>query len=343
MKTHANIPIFIPHLGCPNQCVFCNQRHISGVSFFDPTTVDREIATALATIPEGVEVEIAFFGGSFTGIDRGLMIELLEIANKYIQNGSVCSIRCSTRPDYINSEILDILWRYGVRTIELGLQSSSESVLLSCKRGHGFSHEETACRMIVEAGFSLVGQMMIGLPGSTHESELETARFIIRMGAAAARIYPTVVFKDTELCDMARSGDYQPLRLEDAVSRSAAVLDLFNDAGVEVIRIGLCASENLANENTYYAGPNHPALGELVISRLFYRRMKKALAAKNCKGRVAVFGISTGSTSKAVGQKKENKIRLICEFGLADIRFVESDALEKYELKLQFEGDTECI
>lgn len=340
MKQHANIPIFIPHLGCPNQCVFCNQRHISGVRSFEAKEVIPTIEAALATIPRTADTEIAFFGGSFTGIERNLMIELLEIASYYLKNGRVGSIRCSTRPDYIDSEVLDILMHYGVGTIELGLQSVSEDVLSMCKRGHAFRHEADACRMITERGISLVGQMMIGLPGSTPDTERATAEFIVSSGATGARIYPTVVFKDTELCDMAAAGEYVPLRTEEAVERSAEVLEIFNNAGINVIRIGLCASENLAGADSYYAGPNHPALGEMIISRLFYKRAVELLKTRDFTGNVPTLLVPRGSMSKAIGQKKENKIRLISEFGLADIKFKESDALGQFELKLECEGDT---
>ena len=182
-KRHVNIPIFIPHLGCPNNCVFCNQRTISGVQHFDISDVRRQINEALSTVGPDVEREIAFFGGSFTGIDRDLMIALLEISHEYLERGLVNSVRCSTRPDYITDEILDILERYGVATIELGLQSTSEAVLARSKRGHGFDVEKEACRLIVERGISLIGQMMIGLPGSTLEDEIATAEFIVNSGA----------------------------------------------------------------------------------------------------------------------------------------------------------------
>ena len=270
---HVNIPIFIPHLGCPNQCVFCNQRTISGVESFDPSTLRDIIEGAMSTINADDFVEIAFFGGSFTGIDRDLMVELLEIANEYIILGRVNSIRCSTRPDYISEEILEILKIYGVKHIELGLQSCSDEVLFATKRGHTRLQEEVACQLIKKHGFGLTGQMMIGLPKSTLERELNTAEFIISQGCDSARIYPTVVFKNTELCDMAESGIYEPLSTDDAIVRSAAVLEKFLEAGIDVIRIGLCASENLRAEDTYYAGPNHSALGELVINQVYYRKI----------------------------------------------------------------------
>ena len=213
MKKHVNIPIFIPHLGCPNQCVFCNQRTISGVEQFDIANVKKEIEDALSTVDSSQEAEIAFFGGSFTGIDRNLMISLLELAYGYVTDGKVKSVRCSTRPDYIDEEILDILKKYGVTTIELGLQSSSDEVLSVSKRGHTRADEARSCDLIVQRGFELVGQMMIGLPASTLESEMETARFIVEHGAVGARIYPTVVFYETELCQMAKRGDYSPISL----------------------------------------------------------------------------------------------------------------------------------
>ena len=344
-KKHINIPIFIPHLGCPNTCVFCNQRTISGVQSFDISDVRRQIDEALGTVAVDVEREIAYFGGSFTGIDRELMISLLEISREYIKDGRVDSIRCSTRPDYISAEILDILEEYGVGTIELGLQSTSEVVLARSKRGYGFDIEREACRLIVERGISLVGQMMIGLPGSTLEDEIATAKFIIDSGAVGARIYPTVVFTDTELCSMARSGEYVPLALDDAVARSAAVFKLFCDANIKVVRIGLCASENLSGEDTYFAGPNHPALGELVLGETYYISIKKQLEMlKPTKDKTVIVRVAKGQTSKAIGQKKKNRLRLLSDFGINDIRFVESDELDGYDVVVETEERTyKCI
>ncbi|MBQ9746439.1 MAG: radical SAM protein [Clostridia bacterium] len=183
MKKHRNIPIFVPHLGCPNTCVFCNQRKISGHAKADFSSVQREIEGALATIPAGTEVQIAFFGGSFTGIDREDMLYLLKTAKRYIDAGKVESIRLSTRPDYIDEEILDILEAHGVRTIELGIQSMDDSVLAKSGRGHTSAQSERACRLICKRGFELVGQMMTGLPGSTPEKDRYTAEKICEMGA----------------------------------------------------------------------------------------------------------------------------------------------------------------
>ena len=340
---HVNIPIFIPHLGCPNQCVFCNQRTISGVEKFDPENVREQIDLALETIENDAEVEIAFFGGSFTGIDRELMVKLLDIGYSYIQADRVKSLRCSTRPDYIDEEIIGILKNYGVKTVELGLQSSCNNVLEKSKRGHYFEAEEKSCRLIVESSLELVGQMMIGLPGSDLDSELETARFIINAGARAARIYPTIVFRETELCQMTHDCEYTPLSLDDAISRSSKVLSLFVDAGVEVIRIGLQASEGLESKDSYVAGPNHPALGELIIGEYYYEKILNILSSVNYAfdEDITVL-VKPGSLSKAIGQNAKNKTRLKAVF--KNISFAESDGLKEYEVSvITRNGEIKCI
>lgn len=338
---HINIPVFIPHLGCPNQCVFCNQRRISGVKEFSLDEVMEIIETGLSTVGDDDEVEIAFFGGSFTGIDRDLMVELLEIAHSYIERGAVRSIRCSTRPDYINGEILDLLKKYGVKTIELGLQSSSDKVLEITKRGHYFEAEEKACRLIVEQGFDLVGQMMIGLPSADIESEIATAEFIASVGAVGARIYPTVVFRDTELCDMTLNGYYEPLTVEEAVKRSAKVLEIFISRGVEVIRIGLQASEGLSSTDSYLAGPNHAALGEMVIGEVYYNRIMKKLSEidPSDEENITVL-VSVGALSKAIGQKRRNKLRLMERY--KNISFAESTDIPEYEVSVNITGEMIC-
>ena len=172
---HVNIPVFIPHLGCPNNCVFCDQRKISGCIYFDESCVENEILKALSTLSPEDDIEIAFFGGSFTGIDRELMMRLLKISDKFIDSGRVRSVRCSTRPDYIDSEILKILREHHVETVELGIQSMSDRVLEASKRGHSAENTRAACRAIKESGFKLIGQMMIGLPTSTVDDEIRTA------------------------------------------------------------------------------------------------------------------------------------------------------------------------
>ncbi len=321
---HRNIPIFIPHLGCPNQCVFCNQRSISGRLDFHEESVAEEIETALSTIAPSHETEIAFFGGSFTGIDRELMIRLLETAERYVKAGRVTGIRLSTRPDYISAEILEILSRYSVRVIELGLQSMNDGVLLAAERGHTAREAEHACRAVVSAGFTLVGQMMIGLPGATLESERETAERICALGASAARIYPTVVFYGTPLAEMTEQGGYTPLSLEEAVLRSAEVLKIFTAHGVECIRIGLCSGESLTSDRHVMAGPNHPALGELVRSQCYYQQIKEVLEQHSLLGQEVVLLIPARQISAAVGQHRCNLSRLARETGTQVRKIVES-------------------
>ena len=335
-KRHVNIPVFIPHEGCPNACVFCNQRSISGTKRFSPESVDAIIADALATVGDDAECEIAFFGGSFTGIDRSLMLYLLGVAQRYVDDGRVESIRLSTRPDYINDEIIADLSRFSVKTVELGLQSFSDEVLKRSGRGHDAECARVACRKLKESGFTLIGQMMIGLPGSDTESEILTAREIIAADADGARVYPTVVFYDTELACMTERGEYAPLSNEDAVMRTKAVLDVFDRARVPCIRVGLQASENLSDESCVMAGANHSAIGELAMGELYYERISAEIERLGVRGGELCVLVPTGAVSKAVGQKKRNKQRLIQKYGFRKIKFVECPDVEGYNVKLQY-------
>ena len=306
MAHHANVPVFIPHMGCPNNCVFCDQRAISGQVKFDEGDVERIIIDSLGTLEaSGRSAVIAFFGGSFTGIDRPLMIRLLDIAQSYVGRG-VLGIRMSTRPDYIDPEIIKILDSYTVSQVELGIQSMSDRVLAVSKRGHTADDTRRAVELLRENGFSVVGQMMVGLPASAAEDELFTAREICRMGCDGARIYPTVVFRNTELQLMCDSGAYTPLSIEEAAVRCADVLEIFEENGVECLRIGLCDSENLHSEEKYYKGPAHPAMGELVRGELWRRRISHRLAEGRRHGEV-VIEVPRGCASAAAGQNKRNR------------------------------------
>lgn len=334
MGRHINIPIFIPHLGCPNQCVFCNQRTISGVKAFDISTVRDAIERNLSTKRDGDTYEIAFFGGSFTGIDRDLMIKLLEIAGEYKSNGSVSAIRCSTRPDYIDEEIIGVLKKYGVDTVELGVQSASDKVLCASKRGHTIEATGRAARLIKDAGITLGGQMMIGLPDSTPEDEILTARAIVSLGAREARIYPTLVFHDTELCSMAKDGEYTPLTLDEAVSRSSGALEIFIENDVNLLRIGLCESEGLKDGDSFFAGPYHPAMGELVIGEVYYQRILRQVKEANItSGQTVDIIVSNNQASKAIGHKRINKARLLSEHNIR-VRKVLEQNIPPYTVKV---------
>ncbi len=332
---HINIPIFIPHMGCPNECVFCNQRSISGRIQFDPAEMEKDIETVLATVKQEDEAEIAFFGGSFTGIERELMIDLLERAERYVHEGRVGSIRLSTRPDYISREILDILSRYSVRTVELGLQSMNDAVLSACKRGHTAAQGKEACALVKQYGFSLVGQMMVGLPGAAPADEVDTAKTLCELFVDAARVYPTVVFEETELCRMTREGVYLPISLEEAVVRTKEVLKVFDSRGVPCIRVGLCASENLASEKVV-GGANHSAVGELAMGEIFYEKMCQQLdEAGDVRGKIVVFYVPKGAISRAVGQKKKNTERIYKKYSPLRIKVLEKSELMRYNIILE--------
>ncbi len=335
MKKHVNIPIFIPHLGCPNNCVFCNQRSISGRQSFDLSLVEDQIKEVLSTLAEDAYREIAFFGGSFTGIDRDLMISLLEIAKRYVDSGEVQGIRLSTRPDYISEEILDILKSYRVSAVELGIQSMSQKVLDSSKRGHDTAVTERACALVKSYGFELVGQMMVGLPGADVETECYTARRICEMGADKARVYPTVVFYETELCEMAKCGEYTPLSDDEAVMRTKEVLKVFDTFGVPCIRVGLCASENLSDESSVFGGANHSAIGELAMGEVYYDKICEYLDKNpELRGKTLVIYSPLGASSKISGQNRRNKIRICKKYGFNHIKILEKSEIIGYNIRI---------
>lgn len=338
---HINIPVFIPHLGCPNTCVFCNQRKISGVSEFDIGSVRDKIEAVLESERvSGAEIEIAFFGGSFTGIPRDQMVSLLELAGEYLVSGDVKSLRCSTRPDYIDEEIISILLSHGMTTVELGIQSMSDQVLRLSKRGHTAEQSMRACRLIKESGMKLVGQMMTGLPGSSREDEIHTAECLCRAGADAARVYPTMVFAQTELEAMMNSDEYLPPDTEDTVERVADVLEVFGRHSIPVIRIGLCSSDDLESDTGIVAGGYEPAIGEMAISRIFLRRMTEALGSPE--------NVSDGSlrresihvicpprmTSAVFGHRSANRKALFRMYGIKKLTVTEDAALDVYNIKL---------
>ncbi|MBR0443258.1 MAG: radical SAM protein, partial [Clostridia bacterium] len=332
-RQHKNIPIFIPHMGCPHRCVFCDQCAISGQSGFDIAEAREQIEAALATLAPDTRAEIAYFGGSFTAIDRRLMIDLLDLAQDYVDAGRVSGIRFSTRPDAVGEDVLDVLSHYTVAAVELGLQSMDDEVLRACRRGHTADEARAACRRIVARGYSLVGQMMLGLPSSNADKEMATAREICDLGATAVRVYPAVVFDGTALGEMLKSGQYTPLSDAEAAERCAPILALLEERGVQRLRVGLCASETLSSSRVL-GGANHSALGEMCYSTLFRRRMSELLDGQACDGRVAEFSVSQGKTSQAIGQKRQNVRELSARYGLAALRIREDDALVGTQVRL---------
>ena len=340
MKKHANIPLFVVHMGCPNQCVFCNQRLISGTSSFSQETAREQIGKALITLAgTGRQAEIAFFGGSFTGIDRALMLQLLDMAQEYVDQGAVSGIRMSTRPDYIDEEILAILSRYTVSCVELGVQSMTDSVLRITKRGHTAEDTHRACRLLRESGIPFAGQMMLGLPGATPEDELHCAREIAHMGAIAYRVYPTLVFRHTELADMYERGEYRPLSVTEAVERMSAVMAVMEEHGLACLRAGLCESDNLHDPAALCAGPNHPAIGELARSALLRRNMEAACEEKikngAClTGRAITFYVPVGKASAVAGHHRENILHLRAKYGIKSVKIIEKSEQIGYNIIL---------
>lgn len=340
---HINIPLFVPHAGCPQTCTFCNQRTIAGThDEMTPERAQNEIDSVMRTLNDCCEVEIAFFGGSFTAIGRQRMIALLKAVQPYIDGKRVKGIRISTRPDSVDEEILDILAFYRVHTIELGIQSISDRVLSACRRGHTAEDSIRACELIVSRGFTLGGQMMIGLPCSNEEDEITTAKAIVRLGAKEARIYPTVVLRGTELSAQMQDGSYSPLTLRQAISRSCSAMEVFESASVKLLRIGLCENEGL-HDGSVIGGAYHPALGELCQNEFYRRRLTDAIGRNaSLHKRALRVTVARGRLSAAIGQHKSNQTALKEQFSLPSILFTENQRLSGYDFEITAESEQLC-
>ena len=311
------VPVFVPHWGCQHACVFCDQRRITGER--EPATA-RTVEQAMqqaAALPSGAKRQLAFYGGSFTAIPPAQQEELLAAAQPYLGRGELSSLRLSTRPDAIDRAALDRLRRYGVETIELGAQSMDERVLALAGRGHTAADVERASHLIREAGFELILQMMTGLPGSSDESDIETARRLIALHPDGVRIYPTVIVEGTALCEQWRAGLYREHTVEDAVRVCARILPLFEEAGIPVIRLGLNPTEELSS-GAAVGGAYHPALGELVRSRILRDRAEALLAGTEPGSRV-ILGVNTRELSQMIGQHRSNLAWLKERFALTSI------------------------
>ena len=333
MRAARNIiPVFVPHLGCPNNCVFCNQRRISGQSApATASSVTKAVLEGIAKIPENSRIQLAFYGGSFTAIPVEEQKALLDAALPFLRDGTIESLRLSTRPDAIDAETLVRLREYGVKTIELGAQSMCDEVLRLSGRGHTARQTEESARLIKENGFELILQMMTGLPGDTKERTLETAKSIIALNPDGVRIYPTVIIEDTPLRDMWRDGKYKEHTVEEAVDWCAAVLPLFEKAGIPVIRLGLNPTEELSGGSAV-GGAYHPAFGELVRSRLFLEKAR-GLLSDTPHGEKVTLCVNASELSAMIGQKRSNISLLCAEFGLASLKVSPAD-IQKGELAL---------
>lgn len=316
MSKEYIIPVFVPHLGCPNDCVFCNQRSISGqTKKMTREEAKKIIDNFLKNIKEpDSKKEIAFFGGSFTAIDEKEQEDLLSLAYEYVKNGDVDSIRISTRPDYIDKKILKRLKKYKVKTIELGVQSANDYILKRSNRGHTFKDVVKASKLIRRHGFILGHQMMVGLPESNRIDEINTAKALIKLKPKMVRIYPVLVIKGTELEKEYNEGIYEPLTVVQAVETCKQLVRMFTDKGIDVIRVGLQNTEEITNpgeaKSEVVAGPFHPAFRQLVESELWYDAVVQKIKKLNVKVKEVEITVNPIDVNNVIGHKRENVNRL---------------------------------
>ncbi len=302
-----NLPIFIPHRGCPHHCVFCNQKKITGVDTDIKTDdvrcmIDRFLSTIKT---DNASVEVAFFGGSFTGLEHETQGRLLSVAAEFFPR--VSGIRLSTRPDYISREVLDLLAKYNVTTIELGVQSSNDEVLRLNNRGHSFDDVKKASEMIKARGISLGHQMMLGMYGADPQKDMQTVRDIIELQPDCVRIYPVVTLRDTKLQKLYENGEYQPYTVDKAAELAKEAVCMFRENGIDVIRVGLHSSEELDTGDSVIAGPYHQAFGELVESLCFRDVIEKEIQKKDLRNCAFEFACKPNDVSKVIGHKRMNK------------------------------------
>ena len=341
MKKQYIIPIFVPHLGCPNDCTFCNQRKISGeLKNVTPNDVRDTIEYYLNSFKEkDLYKEVAFFGGSFTGIDVKIQNELLEAAFDYVKEGKIDGIRISTRPDYIDKQTLKRLKKYKVKTIELGVQSTNDYVLKKCKRGHTFEDVKNASKLIRRYGFNLGHQMMVGLPESTELDDLNTAKDLAKLKPKIIRIYPVLVIKDTQLEKDYLEGNYEPLDLNKAVERCKELCYFFAKRKINVIRIGLQNTDTICTPGTeksqVVAGPYHETFRQLVESAMYYDTIVSKIKDFNVKVKEVEVRVNPQNVNNVVGYKREN-IEKLKEIYDVDVKITQDIKCmpEKIEVKI---------
>lgn len=349
MKKEYIIPIFVPHLGCPNSCTFCNQKTISGqVKQVTAKDVKDNIEYYLSNFKDNNKyVEVAFFGGSFTGIDEDIQEELLQVAFEYIKQKKVNSIRISTRPDYINKDILKRLKKYKVKTIELGVQSANNYILSRCQRGHTFEDVKKASKLIRRRGFTLGHQMMIGLPESTKLDEINTTKSLIKLKPKIVRIYPVLVIKGTKLEEEYKNNEYIPLTVNQAVERCKDIVAMFNKKNIKVIRIGLQNTNTIDepghNESEVVAGPYHPAFRQLVESSMWYDSMLEHIKQFNTKVKVVEIKANPVNINNIIGHKKEN-IKKLNEIYDVEVNVISDESIKPGDFKVNIlKTYEECI
>jgi histone acetyltransferase (RNA polymerase elongator complex component) len=332
------IPIFIPHAGCPHQCVFCNQVSITGAKnkMATPAELRFQIREFLKYKKENRKpVQIAFFGGNFLGLKTEEIKSLLDSAVEFVSDGQVDGIRFSTRPDTINERCLEMIKDYPVSTVELGVQSMDDQVLVLAGRGHSASDTIHAVEQLKERNFSIGLQMMVGLPGDHETGALTSAQKIIDLGPDFVRIYPTVVIANSRLTGWYKSGDYAPLSLEEGVTLVKKIYLKFKTAGIDVIRMGLQASEDLEAGTTVLAGPYHPAFGHMVHSEIFWDMAVSAIeSARSLKETLTIF-VNPRSISRMQGLNNSNIKRLQSRFQLTSLAVKPDASIPEDSLMIQ--------
>lgn len=289
MKPFGMIPFFIPHVGCPYVCTFCNQSRItgqSGISHLTPDYIKDTIAEYVGSKRNDKYWEVAFYGGSFTAIHTELQHQLLAPASEMLKSGIIDGIRCSTRPDAVGDEAITLLQSYGVKTVELGVQSMNDDILVDAKRGHTAEEVVEAVARLKKRGMTVGVQLLPGLKGETWETIIETAVAASELKPDFVRIYPVLVIENTELADQYRAGEYKPLSTEQAISYCAFLKEWFESHNIEVIRTGLQSTEELDSGNSLVAGPYEPAMGELVVNEQYKQRIEMCIdehfSSKRC-------------------------------------------------------------
>lgn len=332
------IPIFVPHRGCPHDCIFCNQKKITGVQTDVDDVMARDIIERnLKTIKEGSHIEIAFFGGSFTAIDIKVQKSLLTVAKEYVDKGIVKDIRLSTRPDCISHEILKMLKSYNVSIIELGVQSLDETVLLESIRGHKSNEVYESAKLIKEYGIKLGLQMMIGLPTDSFEKCMYTAKEFVKMNPYCVRIYPTLVVKETGLENLLNDNKYSPFTLEESIYIVKKLLVLFYKNNINVIRVGLQSSEDIQLGKAILSGPYHPAFRELVEGNIIKDYLECLVKEYNIKENITI-NTSNKNISKIIGNRKVNSIYLKEKFNI-NLKTICKD-LDDNKLEIIFDNKT---
>ncbi len=340
-KDHFIIPIFVPHYGCPHDCVFCNQRRITGLSTdITPQYVRNTIESHSSTFPKGeITVEVAFYGGSFTGIEKEIQKELLAVPLEYKDRGIIDGIRLSTRPDYIDEDILNLLKEYKVDTIELGVQSLDDIVLNKSGRGHNSQQVYMASKLVKEYKFNLGLQMMVGLVGDSKEKAIYTAKEFVKIDPFCVGVYPTLVIRDTYLEKKYRNNTYKPLTLEKAIDITAHLLMIFEYYNIDVIRVGLQPTENLRLGKDVVAGPFHPSFRQLVESHIYKIILEKHLdrLTKVIVDENMIIEVNNKNVSNLVGQKSCNTRYLVNRYGLKTIKVYGRD-MEKDTIGISIDG-----